>query len=166
LRKMLLAVLGVMLGALLPLGMAGADPGHGKSNKGGGGGGNVTNPCPSGQTYYLFQYNDSNVVGLDKGCATQNDITEQTNPGLIATMLHVSCSDTFTNGIPKKSDLGDPNRRVVAYTIVKGDGKKTCGLGTPVPVGGLAGGALALTAGVGYVVYRQRKIRNNGFVAA
>ena len=158
---MLLAVVGVLLGALLPLGVASAAPGGGKSQKGGG----VTavNPCPAGQTYFLFQYNDSNVVGLDKGCATQNDITKQTNPGLIATMLHVSCSDSFPNGIPVKSNLGDTNRRVVAYTIVKGSksGKnaKTCGMGTPVPVGGIAGGALALTAGLGFVVYRQRKLR-------
>ncbi len=155
---MLLAVVGVLMGALLPLGVAAAAPGAGKSQKGGGGG-TVVNPCPSGQTYFLFQYNDSDVVGLDKGCATQNDITEQTNPGLIATMLHVSCSDSFPNGVPVKSNLGDPNRRVVAYTIVKGDGKKTCGIGTPVPVGGIAGGALALTAGLGFVLYRQRKLR-------
>ena len=88
----------------------------------------TTNPCPSKQTYFRFLYTD----GLtDEGCAKKNDVTPAEVPGLVATKLHVSCSDTFTNGVPKKSVIG--NRRVAAYLIIKGDGKKTCGEGTFKP---------------------------------
>ena len=85
----------------------------------------TSNPCPGKQTYFRFQYSD----GLtDEGCASKNDVTPAEVPGLVASKLHVSCSDTFTNGVPKKSVIG--NRRVDAYLIIKGDGKKTCGEGT------------------------------------
>jgi uncharacterized repeat protein (TIGR01451 family) len=85
----------------------------------------TSNPCPGKQTYFRFQYTD----GLtDEGCGTKNDVTAAEVPGLVANELHISCSDTFTNGVPRKSDIG--NRRVAAYLIIKGDGKKTCGEGT------------------------------------
>ena len=98
----------------------------------GGGSANPTaNPCDDKQTYFKFQYNDGRI---DQGCFKKNDVTRNDIPGLIANELHISCSDTFTNGIPKKSDLGDPNLRVAAYRIIKGGGKKTCGFGTFTPI--------------------------------
>lgn len=90
----------------------------------------VVNDCPSGQIFFLWKYNDSATVGVDKGCATSNDVTRSTHPGLIAALLHVSCSDKISpDGVPTKSDLGDPARRVVAYAIQKGD--KVCSMGNP-----------------------------------
>ncbi len=93
----------------------------------------VVNPCAGKEIFYFFRYNDSDTVGVDKGCATKNDVTRSVNPALIATLLHVSCSDQIdpVTGIPTKSDLGDPNRRVAAYYIEKDGGKKTCGFGNP-----------------------------------
>lgn len=92
----------------------------------------VVNDCPTGQTFYLWKYNDSATVGVDKGCATSNDVTRATNPSLIANLLHVSCSDTISaDGVPSKSDLGSPSRRVVAYVIQKGKDGKVCGMGNP-----------------------------------
>ena len=114
-------------------------------------------------TYFLFQYNDSGTVGLDSGCAEKNDVTSAQVPGLIANELHVSCSDQFPGGVPEKSDLGDPNRRVVAWLIIKDGGKKTCGVGTPVPAEGGTSSTLigaAAIAGVGllgYGVQRRRR---------
>ncbi len=99
--------------------------------------------------------------GYDSGCADQNDITPQTNPGLKVPALHVSCSDSFTNGIPSKGSLGDPNRRVTAYYVDKGS--KTCGFGTPtvISAGGLAGG-LVIAAGIaGTAVVADRRRRRN-----
>ncbi len=90
----------------------------------------VVNDCPSGQIFYLWKYNDSATVGVDKGCATQNDVTRAQDPDLIATLLHVSCSDTISpDGVPTKSNLGDPARRVAAYVIQKD--RKICGRGNP-----------------------------------
>lgn len=110
--------------------------------------------CTGKQKFFLFEYNTGQV---DSGCADKNDVDRSTHPGLIAVKLHVSCSDTFTNGIPRKGDLGDPNLRVVAY-FIEGDvskpGNKTCGIGTPISAGGPAGAilltsGLALTLGLG-----------------
>lgn len=121
--------------------------------------------CADKQIYFFFEYNDSNVIGFDSGCADQNDITPQTNPGLKVPGLHVSCSDPFTNGLPSKSSLGDPNRRIVAYYIDKGS--KTCGFGTPtvIPAGGLIGGALVATGLAGAAVVVQRRRREASIVA-
>lgn len=122
----------------------------------------VTTPdqCSGKQIYYFFQYNDSAAVGFDSGCNEGNEVTRATNPGLIATSAHVSCSDKFEGGLPQKGNLGDSNRRVVAYYILKGD--KTCGFGTPdtgIPAGGLVGGAIVAAglAGAAVVVQRRRR---------
>ncbi len=91
----------------------------------------VVNTCASNEIFYQFRYNDSDVVGIDKGCATQNNVTRAENPALIATELHVSCSDKISaDGVPTKSNLGNSTRRVAAYFIQK-DAKKTCGFGNP-----------------------------------
>ena len=91
----------------------------------------VVNDCPSNQIFYFWRYNDSATVGVDKGCATKNEVYKTDVPTLVATRLHVSCSDKISaDGLPTKSDLGDPNRRVAAYAIQKADGK-TCSLGNP-----------------------------------
>ncbi len=90
----------------------------------------VVNDCPSGQIFFMWKYNDSATVGIDKGCATTNNVTRAIKPDLIANLLHVSCSDTISpDGVPTKSDLGDPARRVASYVIQKGD--KICGMGNP-----------------------------------
>lgn len=121
-----------------------------------------------GDTYFLFEYNDSNVVGVDSGCATKNDITRADVPGLIANTLHVSCSDKFIGGVGQKSDLGvtadGTPRRTVAWLIIKDGGKKTCGVGTPIPADGsiagwlVAGGAGA--AGLAAVALQRRRRTN------
>ena len=84
------------------------------------------NPCAAKEKFYVFEYNDSDVVGIDTGCGTSNDVTTP-----IAPKLHISCSDMFPGGVPQKSDLGDPNRRVAAFYITSD--KKTCGSGTFTP---------------------------------
>lgn len=91
--------------------------------------------CPDKkQIYFKFQYNDSGAVGIDEGCSEKNDVTRAAMPGLVANRLHVSCSDKISpEGVPTKSDLGDPSRRVTAYFISKDGGKKTCGQGTFTP---------------------------------
>lgn len=97
-KKVLLAGVGVMMGALLPLAAAAAestttaDPGHGKS-------------CKSD-------------VAADSG----------------------------------HSKSGKSNRY-------------NCGNTTNVPAAGIVGGGLALTAGMGYVIYRQRKIGTSELVS-
>ncbi len=92
----------------------------------------VVNTCTGKQIFYQFRYNDSDTVGIDKGCADSNEVTRSTNPALVATSLHVSCSDKISaDGVPTKSVLGDPSRRVAAYYISKEGGKKTCGFGNP-----------------------------------
>jgi hypothetical protein len=125
--------------------------------------------CPGKKgIYYKFQYNfgrGSDVT--DEGCATSNNVTKADNPDLIATLLHVSCSDRISaDGVPTKSDLGDPARRIVFYFISKDGGKKTCGQGTTtVPSGGVLGEGLlfgasaAMLLGGGYVVSRKRTNR-------
>ncbi len=85
------------------------------------------NPCAEKERYYVFEYNDSDVVGIDKGCSKDKDATTP-----IAPKLHLSCSDEFPGGVPEKSDLGSPNRRVAAFFITDGE-KKTCGNGTFTP---------------------------------
>jgi hypothetical protein len=117
---------------------------------------------------FLIEYNDTNVVGVDSGCAEKNDIDRSTNPGLIARNLHVSCSDDFIGtGTTEKSDLGSPTRSVVAYTIWKIDTKKgtvevKCGQGTPIPAGGIAGMAVIALAVGGFVLYgNHRRINRN-----
>lgn len=165
-RNLLLAVLGALLAVMALPAVASAEPAFTQPSD-----------CTGGKksTYFLFEYNDSAEVGRDSGCATQNDITSAQVPGLIATELHVSCSDSFPNGIPVKSDLGDPDRRVVAYTIIKDGGKKTCGMGTPctdpdpevcfpdteIPAGGPIGYMAALGGlGAVYLVVRNVRRRN------
>ena len=126
--------------------------------------------CKSaGQTYFIFEYDDSDEVGIDQGCASQNDITDAQVPGLIATELHVSCSDLFVGGVGQKSDLGDPARRVVAWKIIKfknGQLYKTCGVGTPIPAGGSIGlfAVTAAVAGAGALALGARKLRRRGAV--
>ena len=63
----------------------------------------------------------------------------------------------MNTGIPDKGDLGNRNRRVVAYQIFK-DGKLKCGNGTPIPAGGFAGlGLFALAiGGLGIMKLRKR----------
>jgi hypothetical protein len=119
-------------------------------------------------SYFLFEYNDSDTVGVDSGCADKNEVTSADVPGLIATALHVSCSDEFPGGVPEKSDLGDPDRRVVAWQIIKfdkGEVKKTCGVGDPIPSGGTAGYAatiaLVAAAGAGLTALAFRRRQNN-----
>ncbi len=91
----------------------------------------VVNPCTGKQIFFFFRYNDSATVGVDQGCSTTNDVLKTNVPTLVATKLHVSCSDDISpEGVPTKSILGDPNRRVAAYFIQKPDGK-TCGFGNP-----------------------------------
>jgi hypothetical protein len=166
-RTKIAAVLGVVL--LTVLGTTVAASAAPKPPKGGG---DVTAPqlppgvttpdqCSDKQIYFFFEYNDSNVIGYDSGCANQNDITAQTNPGLKVPGLHVSCSDPFTNGIPSKSSLGDPNRRITAYYIDKGS--KTCGFGTPtvVSAGGVAGGIAVAVGIAGTAVVVERRRRRN-----
>ncbi len=85
------------------------------------------NPCAVGDRFYVFEYNDSDVVGIDKGCSSKKEVTTS-----VAPKLHLSCSDKFPGGKPEKSDLGDPSRRVLAYYITDGK-KKTCGSGTFTP---------------------------------
>jgi hypothetical protein len=159
----------------------------GRINKlkcGGSGGGGGTAPggvgglpidpstCTSdSKTAFLIEYSDTNVVGVDSGCATRNDIDRSTNPGLIANRLHVSCSDDFIGtGTTAKSDLGSPTRSVVAYTIWKIDTKKgtvevKCGQGTPIPAGGIAGMAvIALVVG-GFVLYGNHRRTNRNHAA-
>lgn len=102
-KKVLLAGVGVMMGALLPLAAAAAesttaDPGHGKSCK--------------------------TDVAADPGHSK-------------------SC---------KSCKSGKSN-------------KYNCGNNTNVPATGIVGGGLALTAGMGYVIYRQRKIGSSEFVS-
>ncbi len=95
---------------------------------------NPVNTCSGKSIFYRFEYNDSASVGVDSGCAEKNEVTRSTNPRLVATSLHVSCSDKISaDGVPTKSELGDPNRRVKAYFISKDGGKKTCGQGTFSP---------------------------------
>ncbi len=96
-KKVLLAGVGVMMGALLPLAAAAAesttaDPGHGKSCK------------------------------------------------------------TDVAADPGHSKGGKSN-------------KYNCGNNTNVPAAGIVGGGLALTAGMGYVIYRQRKIGSSELVS-
>ena len=123
-----------------------------------------TNPCTGkADTYFKFQYNFGvNGDVIDEGCADGNEVTRADVPDLIANELHVSCSDKFPGGIPEKSDLGDPNRRVEAWFISKDGGKKTCGVGTPIPAGGVMGqgllivGAAGLATAVGFEARRRR----------
>lgn len=92
----------------------------------------VTNTCTGKETFFIFKYNDSGTVGVDQGCVTKNEATRDTVPGLIANNLHVSCSDKIdSTGLPTKSDLGHPDRRITDYFISKDGGKKTCGEGYP-----------------------------------
>ncbi len=86
---------------------------------------------PAARYFFIWKYNDSATVGFDKGCSTSNNVTRATKPDLIANLLHVSCSDTISSdGVPTKSDLGDPARRVASYVIQKSSGK-ICGMGNP-----------------------------------
>lgn len=118
----------------------------------------------AGQTYFILEYNDSATVGIDQGCASQNDVTSAQVPGLIARELHVSCSDKFEGGVGQKSDLGfgvgSPLRTVVAWQIIKKDGK-TCGVGTPIPQGGSLGlaGTTAIIVAIGAVGVGVAKAR-------
>lgn len=117
-------------------------------------------------TYFQFIYRDGSI---DQGCADQNNVTPVENPGQLAPMLHVSCSDTFgADGRAVKSILGtnpDGSERLVAeYLIIKDQAKKakTCGGGTPVPAGGtkgllLAAGAGAAVLAVGSKAARRRR---------
>lgn len=68
----------------------------------------VVNTCSGKQISYQFLYNDSDTVGIDKGCADKNEVTRAINPNLVATSSHVSCSDQFPGGLGTKSDLGEP----------------------------------------------------------
>jgi uncharacterized repeat protein (TIGR01451 family) len=91
----------------------------------------VVNNCTGNTIFYFFRYNDSATVGVDKGCSASINVYKTDVPSLVATYLHVSCSDNISpEGVPTKSILGDPNRRVAAYFIQKPDGK-TCGFGNP-----------------------------------
>jgi hypothetical protein len=122
-----------------------------------------TSPCEPGEYYFRFEYNFGTGGDLadrvDEGCWPRADVYQTQFPGLIATMLHVSCSDQFVGGVGQDSDLGDPNRRVVAWYVLTKNGK-ACGVGNPIPIGGLAGAGL-LTIAVGVVAFTQLRRRND-----
>ncbi|MBN2113271.1 MAG: hypothetical protein JW785_03995, partial [Acidimicrobiia bacterium] len=99
-------------------------------------------PIEKGSVYtFLFEHTDGTTT-LVTGTATQNDTfipdaggTSATDPsGMI---VHVSCSDPFTDGWGVKQGpdpVVDSEWRVLSYYIVKydkGEIKKTCG--TPIP---------------------------------
>lgn len=126
--------------------------------------------CSGDQRYFLMEYEDTGSVGVDSGCADQNDVTGADVPGLIANVIHTSCSDKIPDGNDpaKKSDFGvkadGSPRFVTAYTIIKlKDGRidKQCGVGNPIPSGGIAGNALTLgfivAAGMGVTLLARRR---------
>jgi hypothetical protein len=122
------------------------------------------------KAYFLFEYEDSESVGVDSGCSDSNEVFPSDVPGLIANELHVSCSDKIPDGSAPadKSDFGRKAdgslRYVTAYTIFKfkkGEIDKKCGEGNPIPSGGVAGNALAIggiaVAGLGLTVVAARR---------
>jgi hypothetical protein len=106
---------------------------------GGGNGGDLDPANCTTKFGFHIQYHD----GLtDTGCASNNTVTRATHPDLIATELHVSCSDDFIGaGITSKSNLGDPDRYVTSYTIWSGGKIKCTGTPNTTPPGGGNGGA-------------------------
>ncbi len=76
-----LVLFGVLLAvlAMLPVGTASAADDPVPPPPG------VTNTCTAKQIFYQFQYNDSDTVGIDKGCAEKNEVTRAINPDLVAT---------------------------------------------------------------------------------
>ncbi len=116
--------------------------------------------CSGKEIYFFFQYNfDNGQTQYDEGCWPKNEVTKfDVSPALIATSLHISCSDKISSaGVPEKSDLGNPARRIVSYFIRKPDGK-TCGSGTPIPAGGIAG-VLLVATGLGALGLTRRRRR-------
>ena len=76
----------------------------------------ATAPACDGFDYaWEFIYDDGHV---DSGCSNTNNVTT----GIHVNSLHVSCSDDFTGGTAKKSDLD--GHLIVDYQI---RGKKSCG---------------------------------------
>ena len=158
-KKFILAIAGAaMLLALVPT-AASAAP-------------DFTEPsqCSDNKAYFLFEYEDSDSVGVDSGCSDSNEVFPSDVPGLIANELHVSCSDKIPDGDQPadKSDFGTKAdgslRYVTAYTILKfknGEVDKQCGVGDPIPSGGVAGNALAIggiaVAGLGLTVVAARR---------
>ena len=135
--------------------------------------------CTGKQIYFLFEYEDSDTVGVDSGCADGNTVTRANIPSLVANELHVSCSDDIPDGNQpaKKSDFGvkaDGSLRYVeAYTILKlKDGRvdKQCGFGDPIPSGGIAGNAMTVglvaAAGVGITLLATRRRKASAEISA
>jgi hypothetical protein len=162
LKKFILAFAGAALLMAIVPGVASAEPPFVERGD-----------CPGDTNYFLFEYEDSDVVGVDSGCAEKNDVYPSDIPGLIANKIHTSCSDKIPDGSEPadKSDFGrkaDGSLRYVeAYLIIKlkkdGQVDKTCGVGDPIPSGGTAGYATTIAlvaaagAGLTALAYRRRQ---------
>jgi hypothetical protein len=118
--------------------------------------------CAANQGYYLVQYNFG--IGddiVDEGCSDLQNVRRTTTPDLIAQRLRIDCSDLdTTTGLPTDNALGHPDRQIVAF-VFRFKRSASCGLGTPVPGGGIAGLGLSVL-GLSALAAVQMRRRTRG----